>query len=92
MIPSNVADARKAPPAANVSILTLTLKAEMPEPRSPHALQPTDYADMRAQVDELAQRASEAGLSHIAYALEVVGVLLAEAEATSGTRPNTCKT
>ncbi len=64
----------------------------MPEPQSPHTLQPTDYEDMRAQAREMAHRTSQAGLSHIAYALEVVGVLLDEAEATSGNRPHTCKT
>jgi len=66
----------------------------MPEPRSHHrpgALQPADYEDMRAQAREMAHRTSQAGLSHIAYALEVVGVLLDEAEATSGKRPDAHK-
>ena len=60
----------------------------MPEPRSPDVLQPTDYAEMREQTHALARRAAQAGLSHIAYALEVVVVLLDEAEAMSGHRPD----
>ncbi len=63
----------------------------MPEPRSPPALQPADYEDMRAQTLALAHRASEAGLSHVAYALEVVGILLAEAEAAGCREPLTSK-
>ncbi len=62
----------------------------MSEPRSHHhppALQPADYADMRAQAREMAHRTSQAGLSHIAYALEMVMVLLDDAEVTSGNRP-----
>ncbi len=62
----------------------------MSEPRShhlPRALQPTDYEDMRAQTRELAHRAAQAGLSHVAYALEMVMVLLDDAEVTSGNRP-----
>jgi len=62
----------------------------MPEPRShrrPGILQPADYAEMREQAHALARRTSQAGLSHIAYALEMVMVLLDEAEVTSGNRP-----
>lgn len=59
----------------------------MSEPRSPHALQSTDYADMRAQAQELAYRASEASLPQVAYVLEVAALLLEEAEAAGGQRP-----
>jgi hypothetical protein len=52
----------------------------------PRALQPADYEDMRAQIYELGGRASQAGLSHIAFALEVVVLLLNEAQA-DGKRP-----
>jgi hypothetical protein len=48
------------------------------------ALQPADYEDMRAQARGLEDRAAQAGLSHIAYALEVVVMLLDEAETKSG--------
>ena len=61
----------------------------MPEPRSPPALQPADYEDMRAQTLALADRVSAVGLSHIAYALEVVVVLLDDAEAAGCREPLT---
>lgn len=52
----------------------------MSRPRSPTGiLQPADYEDMRAQAQALEERAALAGLSHIAYALEVVLMLLDEA-------------
>jgi hypothetical protein len=42
---------------------------------------------MRAQIYALGHRASQAGLSHITFALEVVVLLLDEAQAADGTRP-----
>ncbi len=56
----------------------------MPGPRSPYALQPADYADMREQTHALARRAAQAGLVQIAYALEMVMALLDEAARASG--------
>jgi len=46
---------------------------------------------MRAQAQELSHRASEAGLSPVAYVLEVAALLLEEAEAASGKRPDAHK-
>ena len=52
----------------------------------PPSPQLAEYHDMRKQMCDLADRASQAGLTHIAFALEMAVMLLDEA-ALPGAKP-----